>query len=223
MNQKIFISTILIFVFIALVAVIGYFVLGREQGAQFPREQKAVSSTSETSGWLVYQDSMHGFEVKYPAGYQLTKSSSCKTDSRDANKPQNTIIFFNENYIRNFGQDDDIAKYGIIDFDININDPNDECVSGRYPQLIPPGVDPSEVKGYTQTGSENIELNGYKILRRDYIDVTHPSEIAYKFSTWRFERDGSYYTLLYNNGQPIDPERHKDLFLTFLSTFRFTR
>jgi len=219
MNQKKFVSIVLVMAIIAIVVVGGYFIFVKKSeplvkySAPISTQTKTSISTStpkdETIAWSTYQDDKFGYEVKYPTGYVVYKYTAPCGSSWDNIKGQNVIIWNKE-----FLQSHDINKNLLVDFNIYINDPNDKCVSGHYSSPGGPT--------YKLLGSENITVNGYSVLKRNYIDLPPVQDYpAFRFSTWRFEKNGIYYTLLYNNGVTIDPTKQIDFFQKFLSTFRF--
>ena len=234
MNQKGFVNIILIIAVIVLVGIGGYFAFTKksepisQQPSPTPAQTNTTATTQapkdETATWNTYKDDQFGYEVKYPKGYVVYKYVLPCGSGWDNTKGQNVIIW-NEEFL----QSHDISKNWLVDFDIYIHDPDDKCVSGHYSSPGGPGA-----KTYKLLGSENIVVNGYNVLKRNYIDLPPAPETvssenyeqdypAFKFSTWRFERNGTYSTLLYNNGVTVDPAKQIDLFQKFLSTFRFNR
>ncbi len=219
-NQKGFANIVLILVIVAIVGAVSYFAFVKKSSTPTQTNTTVASTPTpkdETTTWNTYGDDKFGYEVRYPKGYVVYKYIAPCRRVLDNAKGQNVIIW-NEEFL----QSHDISKNWLVDFDIYINDPSDECVEGHYSSPAGFGV-----KTYKLLGSENIVVNGYNVLKRNYIDLTPFPENynypAFKFSTWRFEKNGTYYTLLYNNGVGVDPARQIDLFQKFLLTFRFIR
>lgn len=179
--------------------------------AENNQKQNNYIDVSSESNWETYRDNKFGYEIKYPAGYVVHKYTTPCTESRRDDISGENVIIWNEEFLASH----DISKEQITDFDIYINDPDDKCVSGHYSS-------PGRNKTYKLLNSENIIIRGQKVLRRNYIDVPPTfSQKAFRFSTWRFEKNRTYFTLLYNNGVSADPENQKDLFESFLNTFKF--
>jgi hypothetical protein len=184
---------------------VGQKVVGNNQ------KQNNEIDVSNGSNWKTYRDNNFGYEIKYPIGYIVHKYTTSCTESRRDDVNGENVIIWNEEFLASH----DISKEQITDFDIYINDPDDKCVSGHYSS-------PGRSKTYKLLNSENIIIQGQKVLKRNYIDIP-PTFLqkAFRFSTWRFEKNRTYFTLLYNNGASVDPENQKDLFESFLNTFRF--
>ena len=191
--------------------------------------QKQLSSTAN---WKTYTDGKFGYTMKYPSGYTLYKYNGPCLASRDDLNGQNVSIYINsilekDSAYQTSQYQIDIRTGKIIDFEIYINDKEDKCVENHYSGGSEFGY------GKVLLNSENIKINGYEVLKRNYVDTPPSREIigdepnydqnykAYHFSSWRFEHNGVYYTLVYDNGITVDPEKQIDLFNIFLSTFKF--
>ena len=173
----------------------------------------SLEKNNETSTWKTYRDERHMFEVKDPQEYVVYKYLAPCQSSWDDTNGQNVVI-----WSKDFLESHNISTTKISDFDIFINDPEDKCVSAHYSLHVEAGT-----KGYKLVDSKSMTLNGYPILKREYIDTDVPQQgKTLSFSTYRFQKAGNYFTLLYNNGVTLDPEKGMELFEDFLATFKFT-
>lgn len=211
-SQKSFILPIVI-VIIAIIAIGG--------GAYYYSQknvQQGLDTQANTTGWQTFTDTKFGYSLKYPSGYTVYKYTPPCGSSLDNLNGQNVRIWIDSMLKNDKSQyQQDLKNNKIIDFDVNINDPEDKCVSAHYSWHVEIGT-----KGYKLLKSENTIINGYKVLRRDYIDTDIPEEgKAFNFSTYRFEKNGNYFTLLYNDGVTVDLEKGKDIFKSFLNSFKF--
>lgn len=72
MDQKSLVKISLLVIAIALVGAVSYFIFAREVE---PLTQKTTTTSpthvDETVHWNTYTDAQHGFEVRYPIGYEI--------------------------------------------------------------------------------------------------------------------------------------------------------
>jgi hypothetical protein len=182
------------------------------QTSEQPSEDMGMIIDEPVEEWKIYRDKALGYSVKYPMGYVVHKYIPPCGSKRNDIEGKN-VIFWNEDFLETH----DTTINRVTDFNIFINDPNDTCVNGHYSSI---GGNSSQT--YKLVHSKTITVNGYDVLKRDYIDITPvDSYEAFTFSTWRFKNNGIYYTLLYNNGVTVNPEPQLKVFEEFLSTFTF--
>ncbi len=163
--------------------------------------------------WQTYTDNKFGYTVKYPRGYVVHKYlPPCTAKQDDTN---GTNIIFKNASISNASED---VRDKIFDFDIFVDDPKDTCILNYYSSIGGPQAQvPKLLK------SETIVLNKYRVLKRTYSHLD-PSgnQSLFQFSTWRFENNNKFYTLMFNNGTALtDTEHQNDTFENFLKNFIF--
>lgn len=75
--QKGFVNIAIVFGLVLIVAVVGYFVLISKQNTNPTADNQGQTDNSDQKSqvsydnWATYKNSRHGFEVKYPSGFEI--------------------------------------------------------------------------------------------------------------------------------------------------------
>lgn len=184
---------------------------------QIPDESLTDSQVSQKNplSWSLYTDNINKYSLRYLAGHTI---NIVMIDHSTLG--QGTCI----------GSPQEVGGGGGIIFQVAIDDPDDTCVSSDYYSGLLDHV--------LLTDSEYIEVNGNSVLKRTYVDDLPEPEViidlvgeqdysperyrSYTYTTYRFQKDGAYFTLSID----FSPVKENQVTNTrtlqeFISSFRF--
>jgi hypothetical protein len=173
-------------------------------------KQNKVIDGSVASGWNKYIDEVSGYGVDYPVSHALHKGA---IDTSGA-------------YESCVGSPIHIGIKSDTIFTIATDDPDDICVSGHYTGLL---------SGKRVLESETLNINGLIVFKRTYEDDLPEPEIieelvgeydsdsykTYQFSSYRFEKDGSFFTVSMHTTNPEDRIEMENDYERLINSFYF--
>ena len=182
---------------------------------QSTKHIETPTATSDDLGtWETYRDETAGYEVQYPKGYVVYKyrnTGNCTFVRDDVNGKN--IIFWNKSYL----QSKESTSTQIADFDIRVNDPDDACVRNAYVSAKGRILRPDLIQTNHFISSELDKLKRYYV----HLLPNGATTTSY-FSTYRFKKNGVYYTLQAKNGIPYLYGDGDSLFFDhFVNSFKF--
>jgi hypothetical protein len=173
-------------------------------------EQEKDISGGITSDWDKYIDKVSGYGVDYPVTHTLHKGT---VDTSGVHKsctgsPVHIGI-----------------KSGTI-FTIATDDPDDICVGGNYT---------GPLSGKRALESKTLDVNGLNVLKRTYEDDLPEPEIieelvgeydsdsykTHQFSSYRFEKNGSFFTVSMSNAEPENRTEVENDYERIVNSFYF--
>lgn len=162
------------------------------------------------SDWDKYIDEVSGYGVDYPVSHTLHKGTVDTSGVYESCTGSPIHIGI---------------KSGAI-FTIAADDPDDICVSGNYT---------GPLSGKRVLESETLDINGLNVLKRTYEDDLPEREIieelvgeydsdsykTYQFSSYRFEKDGSFFTISMDATEPEKVMEVENDYVRIVNSFYF--